>query len=98
MSVLRDSRKTRITRNYASGIKRRDSQANRAAFARHIERKRKAFFSCHCEARSAAAIPQIKYVILSAAKYLTELSLYSLSLRGTKCRGNPPKKNGKYAP
>ena len=71
MSVLRNSRKTRITRNYASGIKRRDSQANRAAFARHIERKRKAFFSCHCEARSAAAIPQIKYVILSAAKYPT---------------------------
>ena len=31
----------------------------------------KSVFSCHCEARSAAAIPQIKYVILSAAKYPT---------------------------
>ena len=33
-------------------------------------------FNCHCEARSAAAIPQTKYVILSAAKYPTELSPY----------------------
>ena len=36
-----------------------------------------------------------KRVILSAAKYPTKPSPYSLSLRGTKCRGNPPEKERK---
>ena len=55
MPVLRNSRETRIKRYYTSGVKRRDSFPNRAAYCMSLQ-------------AAGLAICQTKYVILSVSE------------------------------